>query len=116
MKSSKIKKEKKTKVVEPHWQDLTSLYFQFCKEKFNEIPSFDGSGPRDLKNIVQALRKRAEDKQVEWTHEVATTRFRHFLEYCYADRWLQDNFLLQNINRQKDKIFFNISKQYVNGQ
>ena len=61
-----------------------------------------------LENIV--LRKRAEDKQVEWTHEVATTRFRYFLEYCYQDSWLRDNFLLQNISRQKDRIFFKISK------
>lgn len=104
-------KTKKPKVVEPHWQDLTALYFSFCKEKYNDIPSFDGSAPRDLKNIIQTLRKRAEDKNVEWSHEVATTRFRHFLEYCYSDRWLRDNFILYNINRQKDKIFFNISKQ-----
>lgn len=103
-------KKKAEKHIEPFWQDIISLYFKFCQDKFNDIPSFDGSAPRDLKNIIISLRKRAEDKKVEWNHEVATTRFRHFLEYCYEDYWLRDNFLLQNINRQKDKIFFKISK------
>jgi hypothetical protein len=104
-------KAKKTKAVEPHWNDLVNVFFEFTKDKFKEVPSFDGSAPRDLKNIIQTLRKRAEDKQVDWTFEVATTRFRHFLECCYEDRWLSENWLLMNISRQKDKIFFSIAKK-----
>jgi hypothetical protein len=104
-------KKKKTSAAEPFWNEMVALYFLFCKEKFNEVPSFDNSAPRDLKNIIQTLRKRAEDKQVEWTFEVATTRFRHFLECCYEDRWLSENWLLMNISRQKDKIFFSIAKK-----
>jgi hypothetical protein len=105
---SKAKQEKK---IEAFWKDFVDIFFDFCKQKYNELPSFDGSAPRDLKSIIISLRKRAEEKNVEWTYEVATTRFKSFLEHCYQDRWLSNNWLLQNINRQKDKIFFLISKQ-----
>jgi hypothetical protein len=108
---AKAKKEKKQ--PEPYWQDMIAVWFNFCKEKYNDIPTFDNSAPRDLKNIIQALRKRAEDKGVEWTQEVAIMRFRHFLEHCWMDRWLSDNWLLMNIARQKDKIFFSITRQYL---
>lgn len=102
--------KKKEKHIEPFWNDLVSCYFQFCREKFNDVPTFDGSQPRDLKNIIAALRKRCEDKGNEWAHDTATTRFRSFLEYAYLDSWLRDNWILPNINRHKDKIFFKISR------
>lgn len=108
---AKAKKEKKQ--PEPYWQDMISVWFNFCKEKYNDVPTFDNSAPRDLKNIIQALRKRAEDKGVDWTQEVAIMRFRHFLEHCWMDRWLSENWLLMNIMRQKDKIFFSITRQYL---
>lgn len=108
------KKIKEKKAPELYWNELVGVYFDFTKQKFHDVPSFDGSAPRDLKTIIQTLRKRAEDKGVEWTHEVATTRFRHFLEWAYMDKWLSENWLLMNINRQKDKIFFSITKQYLN--
>lgn len=104
-------KVKKEKVAEPYWQELVELYFDFCKKRFNEVPSFDGSSPRDLKSIIQSLRKRAESAQIEWTPGVARTRLRRFLEFAVADDWLSRNFLLSNLNRQKDKIFFTISSQ-----
>ena len=74
------------------------------------MPSFDGSAPRDLKSIIQVLRKRAEDKNIQWTFEVATTRFRHFLEHALMDKWLSENWLLMNISRQKDRLFFKITQ------
>lgn len=106
---AKAKKEKKQ--PEPYWQELVNVYFEFTKQKFHDVPSFDGSAPRDLKNILQALRKRAEDKQVEWTYEVATTRFRHFLEWAVADKFLSENWLLSMINRRKDIIFYKIAQK-----
>lgn len=110
---AKAKKPKKVKTPEPYWNDLVGIYFSFCKEKFHDVPSFDGSSPRDLKSIITVLRKRCESSGNEWTYEAATGRFKHFLEYAYMDRWLADNFILSNISRQKDKIFFNIAKQYL---
>lgn len=109
---AKAKKEKKP--PEPFWNEQVGVYFDFTKGKFHDVPpSFDGSAPKDLKTILETLRKRAEEKNIEWTHEVATTRFRHFLEWAYMDRWLSENWLLQNINRQKDKIFFKIANHYA---
>lgn len=106
---AKAKKEKKA--AEPYWTDYVHEYFEFCKTKFTVAPSFDGSAPRDLKAIVEALRKRAEEKNIEWTKETAISRFRVFLEYAFSDWWLSENWLLSNINRQKDKIFFKAAKE-----
>ena len=106
--------KKKQTTPELFWNDLVSVYFSFCKEKYNTIPTFDNSSPRDLKAIIITLRKRAENKGVEWNYETATTRLRHFLEWCFMDKWLSQNWILQNLNRQKDKIFMNASRQYLN--
>lgn len=104
-------KKKTPKSPEPYWQEIVAEYFRFCKEKFNDVPTFDGSSPRDLKSIIVALRKRCETAHEEWTYEAATGRFRHFLEYAFnSSSWLRDNWLLSNLNRQKDSIFFNKSK------
>jgi hypothetical protein len=35
-----------------------------------------------------------------------------FLEVAFSYDWLKNNWLLSNIDRQKDTIFFNIAKQY----
>lgn len=109
MKKEKI--PKRERMIEPYWMDLVSVYFDFCKDKFGEIPSFDGSAPRDMKTLISTLRNRAEANGIEWNHETATTRLRSFLEYSFSDKWLSDNWLVSNINRQKDKIFFKIAQQ-----
>jgi hypothetical protein len=108
---TKVKKEKKPKVIEPYFQDLVSAYFDFTKSKFSITPSFDGSAPRDLKSIIQTLRKRAEEAGVEWTKETAIQRFTIFLQYAFSDWWLSENWLLSNINRQKDKVIFKAAKK-----
>lgn len=109
---AKVKKAKQP--PELYWNDFVSIFFSFTKEKFNETPSFDGSQPRDLKNIIIELRKRCEKGKHEWTYEAATTRFRHFLEYCFLDRWLSNNWILRNLNSQKDRIFFEMARKYQN--
>lgn len=96
------------KQPEPFWNDFVAAYFSYTKEKFKEPPTFDGSAPRDLKAIVQALRKRAEERNVEWTKETALFRFKTFLDYAYSEWWLREHWLLSNINRSKDIFFFKI--------
>lgn len=104
---AKAKKEKAP--AEPFWNELVEIWFNFCKKKFSEPPTFDGSAPRDLKFIISTLHDRAVISDVEWTLEVATARFQKFLEFAYSSsEWLQKNWLLSNLNRQKDAIFFNI--------
>lgn len=104
---AKAKKEKAP--PEPFWNELVEVWFNFCKEKFNEPPTFDGSAPRDLKFIVSTLHERAIASELEWTEELATSRFHKFLSFAYeSSEWLRNNWLLSNLNRQKDAIFFNI--------
>lgn len=100
---------------EPFWSELVQTYFSFCRDNFNEDPSFDGSAPKDMKNIISSLRLRAEKSNIQWTADVAVLRWKKFLEFAVKDKWLSENFLLQNINRQKDKIFFKI-QQVKRGQ
>ena len=108
------RKVKEKPAPELYWNELVSVYFNFCREKFNEDPSFDGSSPRDMKSIVKSLRERAEKNNVEWNLVIAKNRFHSFLEFSFHDNWLSQNFLLSNINRQKQKIFFNIRAQKIN--
>lgn len=108
---AKIRKKKQP--PEPYWNEIVGIFFSFTKERFGDVPSFDGSQPRDLKNIIIELRKRCEKQEKEWTYEVATSRFRHFLEYCWTDRWLCNNWILRNLNSQKDRIFFEMTRQYL---
>lgn len=105
---AKAKKEKKPKFIEPHFKECVEVWFNYCREKFDENPSFDGSSPRDLKSIIASLRERAEKSQIEWSLLTAQQRFHSFLNYAWQDNWLSKNWLLFNINRQKDKIFYNI--------
>lgn len=106
---TKVKKEKKPPI--DYWKEFVECYFEFTKSKFSEPPSFDGSAPRDLKTIIETLKKRAADAGVEWTKETAISRFEVFLEYAFSDWWLSENWMLSNINRQKDKIFFKAAKK-----
>lgn len=114
--SVEIEKEKRKKVApkkkkekpppEPYWNQMVDVFFSFCKDKFGDAPTFDGSAPRDLKQILITLRQRAEIKGVDWTEEAAKFRFVEFLKVAYSDSWLSQNFILFNINRQKDRLFF----------
>lgn len=112
---AKAKKEKAP--PEPFWNELVDVWFNFCKEQKKEKPTFDGSAPRDLKSIVSTLRKRAVESGQEWTQELATSRLYKFLLYAYDNSgWLRENWLLLNINRQKDIVFFNLAKDATNNQ
>lgn len=108
MTMAKTKKPKKEKFVEPHFQACVEVWFNYCREKFDESPTFSGSAPRDLKTIMASLRERAEKSNVEWTLETAQKRLFSFLNFAWQQKWLADHWLLSNINRQKDTIFFNI--------
>lgn len=102
------KKPAKEKRVRPFWNKLVETLFDFCKDKFGEPPTFDGSSPRDYGMIVDAIEKKALEKHIIWTESIAVRSINLFLDYCFKDEWLSKNFVLATINRQKDKIFFKI--------
>lgn len=106
-------KPKKPKEVEPFWTEMVGIWFQICWDKFQDKPTFDGSSPRDLKAIVKALRERTQRIEIEWTLDVAQSRLYKFFEFAYSSsQWLRNNWLLSNINRQKDALFFQKSTEY----
>lgn len=104
------KKKRPRKPPEPFWNELVEHYFSFCKLFFSVSPTFSGSAPRDLKLIVETLHKRCVESGKDWTLISARDRLWAFLKCAYDDPWLKNNFLLSNINRQKDKIFFNAAQ------
>jgi hypothetical protein len=104
-KKTSVKNSKKEEEPpEPHWQQIVDLWFCFYKEKFKIKPSFKDQDPKLLKKIIVQLKKRAEDKNVEWTEENALNRLKLFLEHAYARDWLKENFLLKNLHDQFDVI------------
>lgn len=111
---SKSKNEKTTPTE--FWTDLIATFEKiYSAHRLGEKPTWDGSAPRDLKYIVQALKKRAEESGVKWTKETACIRLEKFCEAAKSIQWLSDNFLLFNLNRHKDNIFFAL-KKHPNGQ
>lgn len=110
MKKQQTKKEKAPPAK--FWPAVVKLFFDFIGEKIpGERPTFDGPAPRDLKSIMLALEQRAERANVSWTEETACLRLKNFLDAAWNDPWLQKNFLLSNLNRQKDKIFYNAKRK-----
>lgn len=108
----KSKKTPKVKnLPEPHFQKMVEVFFSFTESKFGVKPSFDGSAPRDLKYILQSLRKRAEEGGIEWTEQLAIQRLNSFLAWAYTDAWLKDHWMLSNINRFKDTVYYR-AEQY----
>lgn len=105
-----VKKKRQKKPPEPYWQLLVETYYRFCRMYFGVDPSFDSSAPRDLRTIVEQLRTRCEKSNKIWDEESSVARLWLFLRCAYEDPWLSKNFLLSNINRQKDKIFFNAAQ------
>lgn len=103
--------KKEIKKPTKFFKDLVEIYFSFFEKKFGFKPSFDGSAPRDLKLILDAMEKRSTEKGFEWTKQLADQMLNAFLEEAHKDLWLRDNFLLQNLNRQKDKLFFKIKSK-----
>lgn len=104
-----MKKDKQKETVE-YWTEIVQFYFSFCRSKFGENPTFDCSSPRDLRTIVLAIKKKAEDKQMIWSLELALKSLNVFFETAYRDKWLKDNFVLLHMNRNKDKIFYRIAE------
>lgn len=98
--------EKKEKIVRLFWQKLVQKYFDFCRENFGMKPSFDGSAPRDFARLYDELKIRVEEEGIEWDYENAEQSLLLFLTTANEDKWLHENFMLFNLNRHKDKIFF----------
>lgn len=103
------KKEKKEPTA--YFSVLVGTWLDFYEATFGLRPSFDGSAPRDLKCIMDAMKQRSEAHSVSWTEDLAKAMLNKFLEFAVKEKWLYDNFFLFNLNRQKDKIFLKIKSE-----
>lgn len=107
----KVIKPKIEEPPEPYWQELVNAWFDFGLEKFKVKPSFDGEHPKIFKRIIQRLKKRAAEKNIEWNQDTGPRRLRFFLENAFTDKWLSEHFLLSNLEKQFDKIIQNQSSK-----
>lgn len=90
---------------EKFYSQAVEVWFAFYEEKFNDKPTFDTSAPRDLKLIMESLRKRAQAQGLEWTAELARTRLKGFLNFAFSDSWISQHFTLRILNSQKDPVY-----------
>ncbi len=114
--------EKKEKKVAPqkrkrglatmYWQPLVKIWFDLYAELIpappgeeKAKPCFDTVETAQMKIILKELRKRAEDRDLEWTEEEAKKRWEAFLRYAWTDDWISKNFMLRIISTNKTKIF-----------
>lgn len=93
----------KSEETEPYWARLVDVWFEFGFEKFGVKPSFDRDDPKIFKRIIQRLKKRAIEKNIQWNENTGPSRLKIFLETAYAaDKWLRSHFLLSNLEKQFD--------------
>ena len=100
------RKKKEEKPVE-YWSDLVDIYFEFYKtiSLDGQPPLFNGSAPRDFKNIVLALMERNKRAGNEWTQMFAILTLKNFLTYVSRIPFYRNNFSLSYISRSVDAIF-----------
>lgn len=107
-------KKKTPKEPEPHWAALIQVWFDFHIDNFHIEPDFEGSEPADLKKIVQSLKKRAAEKEIEWTEDVSKSRLKSFLTFAMTHDVLCNCFTLITINRYKNLVFQKIANPNIN--
>lgn len=89
-----------------YWQKIVDAWFSFYKKNYVIEPTFNGAAAKNLKLIVESLKKLA-DKSVpkyEWTEEYALKVINHFFTKAFAVEWLRDNYLLSNLYSKFDSI------------
>ena len=109
-------KEKKTILPENFFKACCGVWAEVYGEVVPAPPGEEKADPRifkdkiemkHLKYILKDLRERAEEKKIEWTEMMATTRFRAFVMRAAEDDFISKNFLLRIINNNKTRIFNN---------
>ncbi len=92
------------------WKSLVDQWFQFYKSKFIITPTFNAVQGKHFKSILTRFEKMAKEKDknenidFEWTEDRAIRTLNRFLENAWQDKWLQDHFLLKNLESNFDAI------------
>lgn len=92
------------------WKKLVDQWFTFYKSKFIISPTFNAVQGKHFKSILTRFEKMALEKDknekidFEWTEDRAIRTLNKFLENAWQDKWLQDHFLLKNLEQNFDAI------------
>ena len=87
-----------------YWEKLVDTWFVFYEKSYSIKPSFNAAAGKNLKGIVDRLEKLTKLKGYEWNEDHSVVCLNHFLTKAKTDNWLNQNFLLSNLNSQFDKI------------
>jgi hypothetical protein len=98
------------------WERCVKVWFEFYESKFKEKPSFAGRDPASLKKLLELVSQRVIGKNFEWKAETCEDHFIKFLQRAHTDQWLSQNFLIQNLCSQFDKIIVNGKNGKINGK
>lgn len=97
--------KKSEEETEPYWQDLVKVWFDFHKANKLDKPSFAGKDPRTFQQLIHLLKKRASNRNQEWTLEHATGSLNYFLSLAFGEEWLRQHFTLENLVKQFDAVY-----------
>lgn len=95
------------------WKPLVKLWFDLFAELLPPVdglpakPSFDTVEAFQYKIIIREIKKRAEERNIEWDEKSALTRTEAFLRKSWEDNFISKNFMLKIISNRKGLIFNN---------
>lgn len=95
-----------------YWKALVKVWFDLYAEliilpnkKEKAVPCFDTVESFQMKIIVREIKKRCEEKNIEWIEKNAIKYFEIFLRRAWEDDFTSKNFMLKTISYNKTKIF-----------
>jgi hypothetical protein len=88
----KIEAEIKKEKSDDTWKACMDTWYNFYKDKIGTAPVINQREAKNLKNIVEQLRSRAETQGVVWDKEQASARLLKFFDAAYSkDDWMRAN-------------------------
>lgn len=95
-----------------------TLWFKFYTDTHpanGHNPTFDGMAGKKIKSILSKLKKKADEKEIEWNEQSALDSFEMLLIQASKTNWIKDNFALQNIDSKFDQIIQQALTKNVTG-
>jgi hypothetical protein len=103
-KNENLEIEKSKSPENSFFKNFTKIWFDFHQEKYEFKPNFKSIDGAKINSIISKLKKIAEQKNFEFTQEIAEQSFLKFLNLAYSDDWLKSNFQLQILDSKFDSI------------
>ncbi len=91
---------------------IKDRWFEGYKKAKDTNPTFGAAEGSTLKSLINKLKTKHREKEIEWTPESAITSFEGICKSALENKWLGEHFTLKNINSQFDIIYGKAIKQY----